>query len=290
MLFGKDEATKKKEYDQLMSNWNTVQSGGYFVSPDAVKRQSDFNQGYQQGQNIFVNDPQMQDLLKARQEGAKGYEGEELGAMRELARGETAGQRNSYLSSLSSRLAKGGVGGARGAAVRDAASQGYAKTGAEQERKMLLDSASMKRQGQNDLQDFIFRQKYGTSGLALAQQQQGVAERTQDKANAANSGGGGSWLCSEVHKHSKFSLTEFKTLAKLKVFALENSKDAERYFLECHELVKSMNENSFDWIPLKDKILSIIAEFKDCPSCALKKYEEMTHELIDLYKPELKNG
>lgn len=265
-----------------------VSAGGYIPSKDNTLRQSDWNQGYARGRDIFVNDPQMQELLKTRQDLAKGYSGEELGAMRGVARGEIAGQRSNYLKSLSSNLARGGVGGARAAAAKGAADQKFATQGADTERKMLLDSAQMARTGQNDLQDFIFRQKYGTTGLALAQQQQGVAERTKNAANAANSGGGGmSWLCTEVHKHSKFTLSEMKTLKKLKLFSLKETPNAIRYFNECDQLVKAMNEAEFDWTLLKNDIQAVITKFKDCPSCALKRYEVMTFKLIDLFKPEL---
>jgi len=284
------EAAAKAAQSKLQSDWQNVQNGGYNVTRGTVDRTGDFNLGMKQGNDIFVNDPRMQELLKTREDLAKGYDSSELGAMRGIARGEVAGQRSNYLRSLSSNLARGGVGGARAAAVRGAADQKYAEQGAEQERKMLLDSAQMKRTGQNDLQDFIFKQKYGLAGLGLAQQAQGVAERTNQAANAANSGGSGSWLCTEVHKHSKFTLSEMKTLKKLKLYALEKTPNALRYFNECEELVHAMNSVEFKWTNLKAQIQDVIEKFKDCPSCALSRYEMMTFTLIDLYKPELRNG
>ena len=79
---------------------------------------------------------------------------------------------------MSSNLARGGVGGARGAAIRGANDQKYATINADNERKMALDSANMVRSGTNDLQDFIFRQKYGMLGTCLGYGQLGVADRT----------------------------------------------------------------------------------------------------------------
>ena len=280
-----NKADADKAYQEYLQRRS---QGGTPLTYDEARRNADWNTGYTRGQQIFETDPRMQSLLKTKEDMAKGYSGEELGAMRGVARGEIAGQRSNYLKSLSSNLARGGVGGARAAAAKGAADQKFATQGADAERKMLIDSAQMARTGQNDLQDFIFRQKYGTTGLALAQQQQGVAERTKAEANKANSGGGGgSWLCTEVHKHSKFTLSEMKTLKKLKLFSLKETPNAIRYFNECDQLVKAMNEAEFDWTLLKNDIQAVIAKFKDCPSCALKRYEVMTFKLIDLFKPEL---
>jgi hypothetical protein len=155
-----------------------------------AQRIKDYATGSAMGQNEFVDDPEMQRLKAKREELAKGYDGQETAALRDQARREIAGQRSNYLSQMRSNLAKGGVGGARGAAVQNAASEKYAQQGAESERKLALDSAQMKRQGINDLQDFIFRQKLGKTGLAYGQQALGSADYAAEKGvQAANQGG-----------------------------------------------------------------------------------------------------
>lgn len=167
-----------------------VNKGGYTVDQNALRRMSAYNYGAAQGQKEFIDDPEMQRLKAKREELAKGYDGQETAALRDQARREIAGQRSNYLSQMRSNLAKGGVGGARGAAVQNAASEKYAQQGAESERKLALDSAQMKRQGINDLQDFIFRQKLGKTGLAYGQQALGSADFAAEKGvQAANQGG-----------------------------------------------------------------------------------------------------
>lgn len=152
---------------------------------NADARYADIEAGNTAGRKEFYEDPEMQALKKKREELAKGYSGTEYGALRENARAESAGQRQSYLDSLRGKLARAGVGGARGAAVQGAADQKYAGQRAEQERKLALDSANLQRQGQSDLQDFIFRQKYGTLGTGLSYGQLGAQDRGSAAALAA---------------------------------------------------------------------------------------------------------
>lgn len=168
---------------------NTIKNGGYVMTDDMLRRAGDYNYGITQGQKEFYDDPDMKNLRARREDLAKGYSGEELGALRETARGEIAGQRSNYLKSLSSNLARGGAGGARAAAVRTAADRGFQANAADAERKMTLDSANMVRQGTNDLQDFIFRQKYGKVGLGVGNAQLGSADYGAEQARKANSGG-----------------------------------------------------------------------------------------------------
>lgn len=165
---------------------NTATAGG---DKNAAARYSDIAAGNAAGKKEFYDDPDMKALRAKREDLAKGYSGEELGAMRQEARGQTAGQRSNYLQSLQGKLARGGVGGARAAAVSGAADQKYAQQGAEQERKLALDSANMQRQGQNDLQDYIFRQKYGSLGTGLSYGQLGAQDRGTEAAIAANQPG-----------------------------------------------------------------------------------------------------
>lgn len=180
-----DEAEQQKRQQE---NVALATSGGYRIDDDMLRRMYQANYGKSLAKDIFYT-PEMEALKKRREDLAEGYSGAELGALRETARGEIAGQRSNYLKQLQSRMARGGVGGARGAAMAGAADQQYAKQGAEAERKMLLDSAQMKRQGVGDLQDFIFRQKLGETGMILGQQGLGAADYAAQQARAANSGG-----------------------------------------------------------------------------------------------------
>ena len=182
--------TDQEEREKLQKeNVELARSGGYRIDDDMLRRMFQANYGRDLAKDIFYTS-EMEVLRKRREDLSEGYSGAELGALRETARGEMAGQRSNYLKQLQSRMARGGVGGARGAAMVGAADQQYAKQGAEAERKMLLDSAQMKRQGVGDLQDFIFRQKLGETGMMLGQQGLGSADYAAQQARMANRGGG----------------------------------------------------------------------------------------------------
>lgn len=167
------------------NNYQTSSAMPATSGANAQARYADIAAGNAAGQQTFYNDPDMQALRAKREDLAKGYSGQEYGALRQNARAETAGQRQNYLSALQSKLGRGGVGGARGAAMQGAADQRYAQQGAQQERNLALDSANMQRQGQNDLQDFIMRQKYGALGTGLAYGQLGAQDRASAAATAA---------------------------------------------------------------------------------------------------------
>lgn len=166
------------------ANGNPVSAPGGSAS-SAVQRQNDMDAGYAKGKEIFYDDPEMAKLKTTREEMAKGYDGAELGAMRATARGEVAGQRDNDQRRLASNLARGGVGGARAAAMRGSADQKYSAVNADNERKMALESANMKRTGTDSLQDFMFRQKYGMLGTGIGYGQLGVADRSADAQLAA---------------------------------------------------------------------------------------------------------
>lgn len=147
--------------------------------------------GYARGQKEFYDDPDMQRLRQLREQYAQGYDSSELGNIRETARQEIAGSREAAARNLQSRIGRGGVGGARAAAIRGTADQTALRSVADAERKMALDSASMKRQGTSDLQDFLFRQKYGKLGTGLGEAQLQSADYQAEQARLANKGGGG---------------------------------------------------------------------------------------------------
>ncbi len=178
----------ERQYSQ--TEIDGINNGGYSQDADQVRRQSSYNYGRQLGQKEFYDDPKMKEGLARREDLAKGYDGKELGGMRQEARGQIAGQRSAYLQSMQGKMARGGVGGARGAAISGAADQKFAQQGGDAERKMSLDSAQMKRQGTNELQDYMFRQKLGATGLAYGQQALGSSDYAAKMGVNANSGGG----------------------------------------------------------------------------------------------------
>lgn len=163
------------------------QQGAPLMGSNAAARNADMEAGYAKGKELFYDDPDMQDLRNRRMDLSKGYNGQELGAMKSQAQSEIEGQRSNYLRSLSGNAAKAGVGGARAAAMKASADQGFHKNSAEMQRKMTLDNANLVRSGTGDLQDFMMRQKYGMLGTGLGYAQMGVADRSAD-AQAAIAG------------------------------------------------------------------------------------------------------
>lgn len=167
-------------------------SSGYVPTPEEQQRefapntpmpawQAGIGQGRAVGEHDFITDPGFQEMLGRRQDLAQGYNGQELGALKSGAMHEIQGQRQGYLNNLRGNLAKQGVGGARAAAMQGAADQKFAGTQADAEGKILLDSAKVKRQGIDDLQDFLFKQKYGVlgTGIAYGQIAQAAAANTK---------------------------------------------------------------------------------------------------------------
>jgi len=155
-----------------------------------ARRKAAYDYGRELGQKEFYDDPDMMKMRKTREDLAQGYSGSELGALRGEAQANVAGQRSTYMDQLRGNLAKSGVGGARAAAIQGAGNQKFASQGAENERKLLLDSAKMKREGVNDLQDYLMRQKLGALGLAYGQQALSSADYAAEKGvQAAQSGG-----------------------------------------------------------------------------------------------------
>lgn len=163
---GRDNDRKNAAIDQGIA-------GSYSGNP----RDADFDKGMARGKEIFYNDPDMQTMKARREDLSKGYNGAELGSLRENARQDLEGQRSKYIANLHSQAGRGGVGGARAAAMEGAANQGFAGQRATNERAMNMDQAKMVRQGTGDLQDFLMRQKYGQLGTALGEEQLGVADR-----------------------------------------------------------------------------------------------------------------
>jgi hypothetical protein len=155
-----------------------------------ARREESIGRGAEIGQKEFYDDPDMIKMRQLREDLAKGYSGQELGNIREQARGEIRGAQATQQSQLASNLGRGGVGGARAAAIKGAQGQQGAKGVADAERKIAMDSANMQKQGASDLQDFIFRQKQGKMGTAFGYAGLDSADYAAQMAKEANRGGG----------------------------------------------------------------------------------------------------
>ncbi len=191
--YNSSEEEAKRKQEQL-DNFRTVMAGGYTVNDDLTRNIGSINAGAAIGQKEFMDDPEMQKLKAMRERYAQGYSGEELGNIRETARGELAGAQKAQQRQLAGAFGRGGVGGARGAAMMGQAAQQGVRGVADAERKMAMDSAQIQRQGANDLQDFVFKQKLGKSAYAMGIGQQQSAANAANVAAAANKGGGSSCL------------------------------------------------------------------------------------------------
>lgn len=155
-----------------------------------LRRSKAYDYGSALGQKEFYDDPDMQKISSMKEDLAKGYDSAELGSLRGESKANVEGQISAYLRTLQNNMAKGGVGGARAAAMTDQANQKYAAQGAENERKVLLDNAKTKREGLNEFFDYKMKQKLGKLGLAYGQQSLASADYGADKqVQAANSGG-----------------------------------------------------------------------------------------------------
>jgi hypothetical protein len=189
---------EQRRQQEAASNTNladVVSRGGFQMTPDMLRRAGDLNYGMGIGEKEFYQDPEMQRLKALREQYAKGYSGQELGNIRQSARSELAGAQQAQQRQLASKLGRGGVGGARAAAVSGAQAMEGVKATADAERKMAMDSAQTQRQGASDLQDFIFRQKIGKMGTAAGFAQMGSGDYAAQQARLANSGGNQGMCC-----------------------------------------------------------------------------------------------
>lgn len=175
--------------EQIDPNGPQYQMVSDYVTPSEAAM-IDYEKGASIGRREFIDDPEMQKLKALREDYAKGYSGQELGNIRQSARGEIAGAQQTQQRALQSRLGRGGVGGARGAAIMGQQGLQGQKAISEAERGMALDSVNMQRTVAKDLEDFIFKQKAGVAGYGAGIAKMASAERTA-KASADAAGGGG---------------------------------------------------------------------------------------------------
>ena len=189
-----DEMTDyyKKYYEDAQNQQKQLQNvmaGGYSASPWTINAIGAWNAGQQVGAQ-FLNDPRLQAYNSKLAELAKGYSGEELGGMRQTARGEIAGAAQANQRKLQSQLARGGVGGARAAAMQGQQNLQSQQAINQAETKMALDSAQMRRQGIKDEGAQAMKElatKGAIAGGMASIESSGAA--SQKAAQAAQSGG-----------------------------------------------------------------------------------------------------
>lgn len=160
------------------------------VGGGASAREADMAAGRKRGEEIF-RDSEMNALGARYADLAKGYSGQELGALRGSARNQIADQQNAYSRQLASNAARAGVGGARRAAMLQAGNEGFNKNTAAFERGLTADNAALIRSGLDKEADFRMGQKYGGLGTELGYAQLGVSDRTQANQAANNQKDGG---------------------------------------------------------------------------------------------------
>ena len=191
MAIAGDYDPKKAEQKRLkeIQDQQIVAGQGFRVTPDMVRRASDTNYGQMIGEQAFQS-PEMMQMQRLREDLAKGYSGEAGGAIRETARREIAGNQQAQARKLGSAAARGGVGGARGAAMQAANARKGGEAVADAERKMAVDSFQMQQKGADNLQDYLFRKTFAKLGAGGAYASMGSADYAAEKGVQANTSGG----------------------------------------------------------------------------------------------------
>lgn len=167
---------------------------GFDLNSTTKRRLDDARMGEIKGEEAFAT-PEMMQMQRLREDMAKGYSGEVGGALRETARKEIAGQQQAQARKLGSAAARGGVGGARGAAMQAANARKGGEAVADAERKMAIDSFQMQQKGADNLQDYLFRKTFAKLGAGGAYASMGSADNAAKLANEANQGGDGFNCC-----------------------------------------------------------------------------------------------
>lgn len=187
----KQETQKQQSLQERMEN---LGKGQVNLSEGMVRRAEELELGRQQAKKFFET-PETAEMEKRLRDLAKGFGGEELGAMRQEARGQIAGAQKAQQRQFGSQLGKSGVSGARAAAMKQAARQEQMRTIASSERQMLLNDAAMKAEKSQNLVDFLGRKASGQAGLAATIAGLGSSEYAAEKAKASSGGGGGGMCC-----------------------------------------------------------------------------------------------
>lgn len=155
----------------------------YSLPSSSAERDKDFASGLSIGNQVFYS-PEMTAAAGRLQDLSKGYNGQELGALKEQGNRELEGQRGGYLRQLQGKAAQGGIGGARAAAMQGAADKGFAANKADNERKIMASNAGLVREGNKDYTNFLMQQRFGQLGTGLGYAQLGAGERAGQNALA----------------------------------------------------------------------------------------------------------
>ena len=151
------------------------------------QRQADIERGSDWARKELYDDEEMKRVAAMREDLAKGYSGQALGAVRAAQRAETEGARQGYLNQMQGRLARAGVGGARAAAMKSAADRSSLQQVQQGENALALQQENALRQGQQSLEDFLMKRKFGVLGSGLAAGGFGAQERAGAAAASAAS-------------------------------------------------------------------------------------------------------
>lgn len=188
VIYGDDIAYQMKtEREQAAAqkaqqHKNKVTAGGFNMTPEMVPLQNAMNMGMAQGRQTFIDDPRMKQILGQFQDRAKGYDSNVLGGVRQEARGQIAGKQQAVQRGISSAAARGGVGGARLAALQGQAQLQGGQQVAGAERGMALENAQMQMKQGEALSDFMLRQQIGVAGAGAAYAQMASAQNTAKKS------------------------------------------------------------------------------------------------------------
>lgn len=166
---------------------NQQQPGVAPYTPDRGAREADIQAGQDRARKELYDDPEMQQIKTMRDDMAKGYSGNTLGALRQDQMNQIDGARSGYLNAMQGKLARAGVGGARGAAMAASADRGFLKERAGAENKIAVQNEDAIRKGNQSLEDFMMRRKFGVLGGGLAEGSMGAQERAGVAAASAAS-------------------------------------------------------------------------------------------------------
>jgi hypothetical protein len=177
--------------------------GGMTVRNSRDAREADINSGAARWAALVGSRPEYKENLGRMRDMSQGLNAQEMLAAREqMARG-VQGQTQGAMRSLYSNQARSGIrGGMAGAQAARVQQQGMRDRQAA-EQKLLLDNYALRRQGLQDYSQAVNRDISGELGTGMGYAGLGVADRTASQqaaaaqaAAAANNRGGGlmSWI------------------------------------------------------------------------------------------------
>jgi hypothetical protein len=141
-------------------------------------RQQDIDRGMARGQEIFFNDPRINDIASRRKDLADGLNAKEMDAARGVMQTQMDNNDQRALRELLAGQGRAGVGGSRGAAQRAELKRKMNIDRANEERQYTLNQYEAKRQGLDDYQNLEMNRRFGQLAQGMGEAQLGVAERT----------------------------------------------------------------------------------------------------------------